>query len=136
LTEELTQTEGKATMRRGHLGKPFGKDAPRTVRLITVELTHVKMQGDLHLLNREILYCAFIPAMDAASTPFTDWTSSRMRNSFTREKQTLALPLKREKPKATKVWKKRRERQGNTLSRCVEAKKIITLLFYHISTSF
>ena len=51
LTEELTQTKGKATVGGGHLGEPFGEDAPRTARLITVELADVQVQDNLHVLN-------------------------------------------------------------------------------------
>ena len=54
LTEELTQTKGKATMGRSDLGKPFSKDAPPTARMITVELAHVQMQENLHILNGQI----------------------------------------------------------------------------------
>ncbi len=49
LSEELAQTEGKATVRRVHLEQPFGEDTPWTVGLITVELADVQMQDDLHV---------------------------------------------------------------------------------------
>ncbi len=51
LSEELAQTEGKTTVRRRHLGQPFGEDAPWTAWLITVELPDVQMQDDLDILN-------------------------------------------------------------------------------------
>lgn len=51
LTEKLTQAERVTAMGCRHLGKPFAEDAPRAVRMITVELADVQMQDDLHGLN-------------------------------------------------------------------------------------
>jgi hypothetical protein len=51
LSQELAQTEGKATVGRRHLGQPFGEDAPGTAGLITVELPDVQLQDDLDVLN-------------------------------------------------------------------------------------
>jgi hypothetical protein len=51
LREFLAQTEGKATVGRRHLGQPLGEDAPRTARLITVELADMQVQDNLHVLN-------------------------------------------------------------------------------------
>jgi hypothetical protein len=114
LTEELTKSEGKATMGRGHLGEPFGEDAPRTVRLITVELADVQMQEDLHVLNREIPDGALIAAMDPMSGSATHRTGRARRHPFTGEDQTRGLSPVGKQAEVVKMGKKDIERQGNT----------------------
>jgi hypothetical protein len=91
LTEELTQTKGKATMGRSDLGKPLGEDVPQTVRPITVELADVQLQEDLHILNRQVPDRTLKAAMDPMSGSATHWTKGARRHPFTGEDQTFGL---------------------------------------------
>ena len=106
LTEELTKSEGKATVGRGHLGKPFGEDAPWTVRLITVELADVQMQEDLHVLNREIPDGAVIAAVDPMSGSATYRTGRAQRHPFTGEDQTPGLSTVGKQAEVVQMGKK------------------------------
>lgn len=81
-------------MGRGHLRKSFGEDAPRTVRLVAVELPHVQMQDDLSRLHRQILDRAGVSAMDAVSSSPTDGTHSRTPDPLTCQAQARVPPLK------------------------------------------
>jgi hypothetical protein len=101
-------------MGRGHLGEPFGEDAPRTVGLITVELTDMQMQEDLHVLNREILDGARISAMDPLSCSATHRTGRARRHPFTGEDQTRGLSPVGKQAEVVKMGEKDIERQGNT----------------------
>ncbi len=92
-------------MGRGHLGEPFGEDAPRTVRLITVELADVQMQEDLHVLNREIPDGALIAAMDPMSGSATHRTGGARRHAFTGEDQTRGLSAVGKKAEVVKMRK-------------------------------
>jgi hypothetical protein len=105
LTEELTKSEGKATVGRGHLGESFGEDAPPTVRLITVELADVQMQEDLHVLNREIPDGALIAAMDPMSGRATHRTGRALSHAFTGEDQAPGLSAEGKKTEAAKMRK-------------------------------
>jgi hypothetical protein len=132
LTEKLTQTERVTTMGRGHLGKSLRENAPRTARVITVELADVQMQDDLHVLNRQIPDRAFIAAMDTTSGSCTHGTRGGPRYSLTDEHQTAGLPLLGEKAETAEMWKEGMLRQGNVLSERI-GEETVTLLFYHIS---
>ena len=101
-------------MGRGQLGEPFGEDAPRTVRLITVELADVQMQEDLHVLNRQVPDGAFITAVDPMSGSATHRTGGALRHPFTGEDQALGLSAGGKKTEVAKMGKKDIERQGNT----------------------
>lgn len=105
LTEELTKSEGKATVGRGHLGEPFGKDMPRTARLIAGELADVQMEEDLHVLNREIPDGALIAAMDPMSGSTTHRTGGALRHSFTDEDQAPGLSAEGKQTEAAKMRK-------------------------------
>lgn len=82
----------------------------------------------------QILDRAGVSTMDPVSSSPTDWTRSSTHDAFTREDQVRVLLLRRKQPKATQMRKKSRERQQDTLSES-KGKKILTLLFYHISVS-
>ena len=69
----------------------FGEDAPGTAGLITVELTDVQMQENLHILNRQIPDGAFIAAVDTMSRSTTYRTAGARRDPFTGEDQALGL---------------------------------------------
>ena len=106
LTEELTKSESKATVGRGHLGQPFGEDAPRTVRLITVELADVQVEENLYVLNREIPDGALIAARDPMSGRATQRTGGTRCHPFTGENQTPGLSAEGKKTEVAKMGKK------------------------------
>jgi len=78
-------------MGRGHLREPFGEDASRTIRPITVELADVQMQEDLHVLHRQVPDPALIAAVDPMSGSATHWTGHARRHPFTGENQADKL---------------------------------------------
>jgi hypothetical protein len=106
LTEELMQPEGKASVGRSHLGKPLDEDVSWTVRVITVELAHMQMQDDLHILNRQIPDRALVAAMDTASGSATHRTEGGTGHSFTGEDQALGLPVERKQAETAQMRKK------------------------------
>src|SRR6266849_10328324 len=112
---------------------PFCEDAPRAVRVITVELPDVQRQDDLHVLNRQIPDRAFIAAMDTMSGSTTHRTDGGTRHSFTGEDQALGLSAGRKQTETTQMRKKGMERQEKTPweNRCIYA---CIFLFYHISS--
>jgi hypothetical protein len=105
LTEELTKSEGKATMGRSDLGEPLGEDAPRTVRPITVELADMQMQEDLHILNRQVPDRTLIAAVDPTSGSATHRTGGARRHPFTGEDQALGLSAEGKQAEAAQMRK-------------------------------
>jgi hypothetical protein len=114
LTEGLAKTEGKATLRPGHLREPLGEDAPRTSRPITGELADVQMQEDLHVLPRQVPDAAFRAAMDPMSGSATPRTGGALRYPFTGEDQALGLSAVGKQAEVAKMRKEDMEREGNT----------------------
>ena len=114
MTEELTQTEGKAALGRSALRKPLSKNAPWTAGLITVELAHVHMQEHVHMLNGQIPDGALVAAVNPMSGRATCRTGGTLCHPFTGENQMRGLSTVGKKAEVAQMRKEDIERQGNT----------------------